>query len=200
MYSLSELEKIRDEFGKFSSWALWNFQNEGDVEIIENNRESLHSNYVIIGLNISKKVETWKNFREGIHDRKVKYAFNSVKHIRGAYMTDLIKEVQVDSSVLLNKINNGEIEVKNHVDHLIKEFQAIKITTNSKFIIFGNVARELYDEYFEKHFPENKVYYLKHYSARGEAKKWVENVWKRLNITDLVFENERVKYKTSYDK
>jgi hypothetical protein len=195
MYSKSEIEKIKDEFGKFSSWAIWDFQNEKNTSIIESNLELLHNNYVFIGLNISKEVGIWENFRGGKHDRKIKYAFNSIKQIKGAYMTDLIKKVEVNSTNLLDEIKKGNVNITNQIDTLKIELKSVKVTSKSKFIIFGNVARELYDEYFEKNFPENKVYYFKHYSGRGDDKKWVENVWKRLNIKDLEFETELKKYK-----
>lgn len=195
MFSNLEIEKIKDEFGKFSSWAIWDFQNEKNTTIIENNLELLHSNYVFIGLNISKEVGIWENFRGGKHDRKIKYAFNSIRHIKCAYMTDLIKKVEVDSTNLLKEIKDGKIDIIKQVNILRSELNLIKVTSKSKFIIFGNVAREIYDEYFEKYFPENKVFYLKHYSGRGDDKKWVENVWERLNITDLEFETELRKYK-----
>lgn len=195
MFNKVEIEKIKDEFGKFSSWAIWDFQNEKDATTIENNLELLHSNYVFIGLNISKEVGIWENFRGGKHDRKIKYAFNTIRHIKGAYMTDLIKKVEVDSTNLLKEIKDGKIDILKQVNILRNELNLIKVTSKSKFIIFGNVAREIYDEYFEKYFPDNKVYYLKHYSGRGDDKKWVENVWERLNITDLEFETELKKYK-----
>ena len=195
MYSKPEIEKISDEFGKFSSWAIWDFQNEKNTSIIENNLELLHNNYVFIGLNISKEVGIWGNFRGGKHDRKIKYAFNSTKDIKGAYMTDLIKSVEVYSIDLLNEIKQGNIDIKTQIDTFIRELNLVKVTPKSKFIIFGNIARELYDEYFEKHFPENKVYYLKHYSGRGEDKHWVEEVWKRLNIVELNYATELNKYK-----
>lgn len=195
MFSNLEIEKIKDEFGKFSSWAIWDFQNEKNTTIIENNLELLHSNYVFIGLNISKEVGIWENFRGGKHDRKIKYAFNSIRHIKCAYMTDLIKKVEVDSTNLLKEIKDGKIDIIKQVNILRSELNLIKVTSKSKFIIFGNVAREIYYEYFEKYFPENKVFYLKDYSGRGDDKKWVENVWERLTITDLEFETELRKYK-----
>ena len=195
MFNKLEIEKIKDEFGKFSSWAIWDFQNEKNTTIIEDNLELLHSNYVFIGLNISKEVGLWENFRGGKHDRKIKYTFNSIRHIKGAYMTDLIKKAEVNSTNLLKKIKDGEIDILKQINILRNELDLIKVTSKSKFIIFGNVAREIYDEYFEKYFPDNKVYYLKHYSGRGDDKKWVENVWERLNITDLEFETELKKYK-----
>jgi hypothetical protein len=195
MFNKLEIEKIKSEFGKFSSWAIWDFQNERNTTIIENNLELLHNNYVFFGLNISKEVGIWENFHGGKHDRKIKYAFNSIRHIKGAYMTDLIKKVEVNSSNLLNEIKVGKVDILKQVNILRSELNLIKVTPKSKFIIFGNVAREIYDEFFEKYFPENKVYYLQHYSGRGDDKKWVEKVWTRLNITDLEFETELKKYK-----
>lgn len=68
-------------------------------------------------------------------------------------MTDLIKSVEVHSIDLLNKIKQGNINIKTQIDTFIRELNLVKVTPKSKFIIFGNIARELYDEYFEKHFP-----------------------------------------------
>lgn len=195
MFDKNEFEIIKEKFGKFSTWAIWDFQNEKNTEVIDNNINLLHSNYVFIGLNISKEVDTWTNFRGGKHDRKLKYAFNSINKFRGAYMTDLIKEIEVNSTNILSKIDKKEIDIRTQVNFFKDELCFLKVTPKTKFIIFGNVARDLYEEFYEKHFPENKVFYLNHYSSRGEDKKWVEKVWERLNINDLEFETELRKYK-----
>ena len=63
-------------------------------------------------------------------------------------------------------------------------------------LLFSEIQRENYmTNIYERFFPENKVYYLKHYSSRGTDKDWVENVWERLNI-GLNFEQEMKKYYT----
>lgn len=194
MYSRTEIAAIKERYGTLSSWAIWDFQNENDISFIEKHRNLLHNNFVIIGLNISKEVEDWKNFHGGKHDRKLKYAFNSSEKIRGSYMTDLIKKVEVKSTTILAEIENETIKIEEHINTFKSELELLNITQKSKFIIFGNAARQLYDEYFEKHFPENKVYYFKHYSRGSNDKEWVEKVWKRLNINILEFETEKNKY------
>jgi hypothetical protein len=194
MYNKAEIERIKEEFGKFSSWAIWDFQNEKNTKVIEENLNLLHSNFVFIGLNISKEIDIWKNFRSGKHDRKLKYAFNSAKQIKGAYMTDLIKKVELNSKNIVSEVKDGRINIESHIKIFKAELEKVKVTPKSKFIIFGSAARDLYDEYYEKNYPDNKVYYIRHYSGRGNDKEWVENVWKRLNISDLEFENELKKY------
>ena len=81
------------------------------------------------------------------------------------------------------------------VPGLKNELESVKVTSKSKFIIFGSTAREIYDEYYEKYFPDNKVFYLKHYSGYGDDRTWVEKVWERLNIDDKNFNEEKDKYK-----
>jgi hypothetical protein len=195
MFDDKEIESIKEEFGCFSSWAIWNFQDEKDTSIIEQNIKLLHSNFVLIGLNISKPIGIWENFRVGKHDRKIMYAFNSIPEIKGAYMTDLIKLVEVDSNKINAEIQEGKIDINEQVKNFEKELKKLKITSKSKFIIFGDLAGELYDNYYEKYFPDNKVYYFKHYSGRGTDKEWVEYVWNRLNVKYLNFEDELKKYK-----
>jgi len=186
------LDVIKNKFGNYSSWAVWNYKDEMDISVIE--KSLLHSNYVIVGLNLSSPVDVWCNFRGGKHDRKIKYAFNSVKHIKGAYMTDLIKKVEVKSKNILDDVKSGLINIDQHVFNFNEEMKTLKINSKTKFIIFGDIAREIYDNYYEKHYPDTKVFYLKHYSGRGTDKEWVEYVWNRLGI-DMKFENEIDKYK-----
>ena len=98
-------------------------------------------------------------------------------------MTDLFMEITKDGQDLKDKIElKGDTYCVRQAKRFCDELKLVGIKTTSKFIIFGGVARDLYDKYFEKHFPHNKVYYLPHYSKRGTQKDWVENVWSRLGI------------------
>ena len=56
MITKSKFEEIKKIYGLFSTWAIWDENNQSDTEIIENNIEKLHTNWIIIGLNISKQV------------------------------------------------------------------------------------------------------------------------------------------------
>lgn len=188
MITKIKLEQIKENYGKFSTWAIWNDKNEADTEIIEKNISLLHTNWVLIGLNISKPVKVWGNFRGGQHDRKLKIAFSNT-NISGAYMTDLIKRVEKSSTEIENEIKQGNLNLSEQVNSFVEELNFVGVNAKTKFIVFGDMARNLYDEFYEKYFPENKVYYLKHYSSRGTDKDWVEKVWDRLNI-DFKFNNE----------
>lgn len=188
MISKDKYLNIKNKYGKFASWAIWNSENESNTEIIEQNINKLHCNWVIIGLNISKPVGVWGNFRGGKHDRKIKLAFTNTE-ISGAYMTDLIKKIEKSSKEIEKEIKTKKFDITKHVKSFVEELKFVGINNNTKFIIFGNTARFIYDEFYEKYFPENKVYYLKHYSSRGTDKDWVEYIWKRLNINSK-YENE----------
>lgn len=190
-----KIDNIKNKYGSFSSWAIWNYNDIEDINIIDLNKSLLHNNYVLIGLNISKATTIWGNFhKKGSHDRKLMYAFNSFTIIKGAYMTDLIKYAEVNSKNIVEKIKNKEIDIDKSVTEFVTELRELEISSKTKFIIFGDSAREIYNRYYEKHFSENKVYFFKHYSARGTDKEWVEEIWKRLNIK-LDFEQELKKYK-----
>jgi len=188
MITKNKFELIKKIYGQFSSWAIWNVNNEADTEIIEQNISLLHTKWILIGLNISKPVKVWGNFRGGKHDRKIKIAFRNT-NISGSYMTDLIKKSEKSSSEIEKEIKQGYLDISEQVKSFVDELNFVGVNDKTKFIIFGNIARNLYDEYYERYFPETKVYYLKHYSSRGTDKDWVEKVWARLNI-DLEFENK----------
>lgn len=194
MFSKNHYDQIKNKYGQFASWAIWHTKDESDTNIIDQNIHKLHSNWILIGLNISKPITNlmWGNFRGGKHDRKLKIAFNNTD-ISGAYMTDLIKYEEKNSTEIDILIKNEQLNVSEHIKYFVEELKFVGINEKTKFIIFGGKTRELYDKYYEIKFPNNKVYYVKHYSGRGTDKEWVEYIWKRLNI-NLNFEEEYEKY------
>lgn len=101
----------------------------------------------------------------------------------------------MSSTTLLSNIRTNKIIIKEHVDSFVKEMEIVKVSPQSKFMILGNTARVLSDEYYEKHFPHYKVFYLQHYAGRGTDKEWLENILDRPNVTELNFEEELEKYK-----
>src|SRR5690554_5340017 len=106
MITKSKFEEIKKIYGRFSTWAIWDENNESDTEIIENNIDKLHTNWIIIGLNISKPVGVSGNFRGGKHDRKIKTAFSNT-NILGSYMTDLIKKSEKSSTEIEKEVKQG---------------------------------------------------------------------------------------------
>ncbi|HEY8784354.1 MAG TPA: hypothetical protein VIM16_22190 [Mucilaginibacter sp.] len=190
-YSSIEFKNLESKYGEVSTWAIWEHSKyrimEKSVKCIAENLTLLHSKYVLIGLNASRKIEgeKWNNFRGGRHDRKLKYALNDTD-LRGAYMTDLFKEIVNPKSVdFYNYIKtNGEFIMKN-VLSFKQEMSDIRISPETTFIIWGtenSLTARLYKQHFEIHFSDIKTIYHKHYSSRGFDKDWVESIWRTLRV------------------
>jgi hypothetical protein len=111
--NLEKFNFIRDNYGLFSSWAVWEKEgktpksNVGNLNVLDPNINDellrlINTKYVMVGLNISRgaiKIP-FANFhdkRSEATDFKIRYAFNNTKAY-GAYMTDLIKDYDEKSS------------------------------------------------------------------------------------------------------
>src|SRR3989304_6214796 len=104
-------EKIKTKYGNVASWAVWEEpgtkpkSNMGNMDIFElekNNNilQTLTTNVVMVGLNISREVKFDKPFmnfhdsRPSANDFKIRYAFKDTQFY-GAYMTDIIKNLKM---------------------------------------------------------------------------------------------------------
>ncbi len=189
-FSADEFEALTKNYGTYGGWAVWHYTNdrlsESSTEPIYSNIELLNSRHVIIGLNISKPLErNWVNFRGGMHDRKLKYAFNDTK-VRGSYMTDLLKVCTKTSNELLNHLISHPNVLKENVDKFIKEMRDVKVSADTCFIILGTemgLLGSLYRNHFQGHFPTNQVIYYRLHSSRGTDRAWVEGIWEKLKIS-----------------
>lgn len=179
-YTFGEYENLKQKYGNVASWVLWNNDDETDPSIIEENINLLNSRYV--GLNISKPVTTWSNFRGGKHGRKIKRAFINTA-IKGFYLTDFFKNiVEKDSSLIEQAIKKNEIDIEVHVEFFIEEMKNVKVNDETVFLTFGNLTYNLFDTYLKKYYPNNKVILLKHYSARGTDEEWVQSTLEKIGL------------------
>jgi len=186
-YTEEEYQEIKEKYGKYASWAIWNENDMGDLEVIEDNIDQLHSKYVFLALNMSKSVKTWsnwENFHGGSpHDRKLMYALNRTK-LRGSYLTDLFKGIpQKDSNKF--EENLTESDIKQNVKFFKEEMKDIKLKPHSTFVILGKTnTYNLFKEHFKPHF-ENKAVPYYHYSYYGLSdEEWVKELWKKLGIDE----------------
>ena len=114
MLCISQFEKIKEKYGSVASWAVWdtfgekpksNIGNMDVFEISKNNNllQTLKPNVVMVGLNFSREVKFEKpfmNFHDSspfANDFKIRYAFHGTS-LYGAYMTDIIKNLEMKSS------------------------------------------------------------------------------------------------------
>jgi len=182
-------EVVRKKYGRYASWAIWNQDEDqiADTEIIERNIEALHSRVVMVGLNISAKLERdWANFRgfnpnsdsnrarPGSHDRKLRRAFNNHKRCRGAYMTDLIKGVcEGNAQEVVRQVKSGEIDICEQIRLFKKEMETVSASGQTLFILFGRDVKRLFESHLSKSFP--RFVHLRHYSSRGTDTGWEED-------------------------
>lgn len=186
----AKFNKLTEKYGKYSSWAIWNDSDENDTGIIFNNIDKLKADAIIIGLNISKPLDSaWSNFRGGKHDRKLKYAFNHSSY-RGVYMTDLFKNIiEPDSSKIERYLKNNTSIVENNILIFLEELKDVGATKNSIMIIMGSV-NSLLIKYYKKYISHSYPRYLcnPHYSYfKMSDKEWTLSTWKNIQMVDYNF-------------
>lgn len=200
MYSTEEYNKLVSKYGSYASWAIWDYKDESDLSIISKNVNQLHSKYILLGLNISHPLSNkpWLNFHGGsIHDRKLKYACNDTI-LRGSYITDIFKGIEVTQSNKLKNVLTDKI-ISENVSLFNREVLDIEFNENSQFIVFGapkSFLAQCFDNYFKQKY-NNRVIFHHHYSYYGVTdKEWVTGLWQKLNINQD-FDQITNKYKTS---
>ena len=174
--SLESYNTIKEKYGNISSWALWsdnvNIRSKLEMNTIsffENPTQItlniLNPNIVLVGLNISEKIErVFGNFhpdKTTAQDYKTRFALHGTM-FWGAYMTDIIKsyEEKISGNLMKYLSKNKDFEKEN-----IKLFEQELIdigSQNTVIVAFGNdsyniLKRNLKDKY--------KIYKVPHYSA-----------------------------------
>lgn len=188
MYTFDEYKNLVSKYGSYSSWAIWDYEDESDTSIVDMNYYQLHSNFIFLALNISGPLgkKSWINFHGGKHDRKLKYACNDTK-LRGSYITDLLKGIEEVRSVNLESCLTPKI-IRDNVRFFNREMQDIKVGATTKFIILGaksSVTAKLFNVYFRRYYQSNQVIHHYHHSYYGVTDKvWVNGLWKKVNICE----------------
>jgi hypothetical protein len=169
--------KIKQRFGRYANWAIWNDQDIKNTEIIEESISELNAKFVTLGLNISKPFDSdWVNFRIGKHDRKLKALFNK-SPARGSYMTDLIKGFpEPDSKKVLDAIKKDQSILNRHIEEFNEETNLIGADTETVFILLGGDVNKLITPFLgTSKYKSNKVIQITHHSYYGFTDSdWIE--------------------------
>lgn len=189
MISLELFNYIKEMYGNVCSWALWDKAGEkpksnmGNMDILDpelnpNLLNILHTDIVMIGLNISRGVifdKPFRNFHDpspSANDFKIRYAFEDT-YFYGAYMTDLIKNTVILSSKELLSYLRGNKEVI--IENILKlQVELNDIKAHKPIILaFGRDAFEL----IEKNLPKSKyselikITHYSHFISKEDYKK-----------------------------
>ena len=195
MIDRTRFDFIRQKHGGYASWAVWAEvsatpkSNVGDMSIfdLEANRsllETIKGDVVMVGLNISRSfTESFRNFHDPslkAHDFKIRYAFMNTRYY-GAYMTDIIKDVEmVDSNALLKHLKASPALVRKNIEAFREELQDLNSGIPT-ILAFGIAAHRL----LEDHISGNEYYRiikLTHYSDwRINKEKYRQSVLAKIN-------------------
>jgi hypothetical protein len=188
MISDDAFDRLREQYGRTSSWAVWRDDDMRDTSAIEDHRDELHSEVVLVGLNASGSIDrTWSNFHSPQPgDRKLRHLLNESSY-RGAYMTDILKGyIEPDS----NKVENLPTELLDrNAQHFRDEMSLLGATSSTLFILFGRKVQNLFFENLS-FFYRNAVT-CTHYSYYGvTTEEWLEDV--RSTLTAHWKKTERI--------
>jgi hypothetical protein len=175
--TIETYNKIKEKYGNVSSWAIWMTENcniksklgMDDISFFENPTETtldmLNPNIILVGLNISEKIErVFGNFhpdKKTAQDYKTRFALYGTI-FWGAYMTDIIKsyEEKISCNVMKYLSKNKDFEEKNI---MIFEQELMDIGSQNPIIIaFGNDTYNILKRNLKEKY---KIHKVPHYSA-----------------------------------
>ena len=193
MIDRSRFEAIRSKHGGYASWAVWAKasntpkSNIGDMTIFDTNAndsllKTLKASVLMVGLNISRSFsEPFRNFHDASssgNDFKIRYAFEDTEYY-GAYMTDIIKNVEmVESSKLLEHLKTSPVLVRQNVDTFCEEVLDLD-SGKPTVLAFGKAAHSLIEEFVPRHVYQQLIK-LTHYSH------WISKEDYRRTVLDQV--------------
>lgn len=154
MLSKDNYEKLKNSFGTYGSWAIWDNPSdknkpksniEGMEWATEPFYEKLNDAYVFVGLNSSvhenENVKTWSAFHSSdtkrSHDHRIRNVLSSTK-FWGSYMTDIIKnfpKTKLETGDLNEEVLSANKEL------FIQELSCLN--QNVKIIAFGITVYEI---------------------------------------------------------
>ena len=187
-FNKTEYARLKNLYGKCSSWAVWNPEQQADASIIKDYLDKLHTRYVFCGLNISKPLSgvSWQNFHGGKHDRKLMQACN-ITELRGSYLTDIFKYVPTGTAKELRKHlkkkENNHLIAEN-VEDFIEEMANLKANSGTTFILLGNDVERYFNAHFKSKMKYHDVIKYRHYASRGTDEAWVAGLLEILGIKE----------------
>lgn len=189
---IQTLNELSKKYGSWASWAIWDSEKIDNTSIISQHVEKLHTNYIIVGLNMSGSDKAasgkheWFNFhasQKGCRDSWLREVFNKDGHnVQGAYMTDLLKIRESSSKKVHDFIfdpTNSNI-ISRYKEDFQNELKEVGVKEISTFILFGKEVQSCFHFFTDNKYKSTIP--LRHYSEHGiERKQWVNEVLENLN-------------------
>jgi hypothetical protein len=171
--------KMNKQYSHYCSWAIWgtHFGNKvkngmDNLNIFDNCINNINFKYIIVGLNISKKIEIPLSNFHGKNGEvyKLRHALINTK-LYGSYMTDIIKDFEEPKAIKMTKyIKQNPKFLKENINTFLKEINDLNIK-NPILIAMGNDTYKILIENL-KGF---KIYKIPHYACR-KSKEIYKNI------------------------
>jgi hypothetical protein len=194
MVDRRQFDLIADKHGGYASWAVWAppartpKSNVDDLSVFDvaTNPETLRllrEDVVMVGLNISRSfTERFRNFHDpnpSANDFKIRYAFANTEFY-GAYMTDIVKNVEeVSSAKFLKHLSSHPSLLKMNIDLLRDELRDLG-SPRPTILTFGVAAHRLVAENIRSDEYSHLVR-LTHYSHQVGKEQYRELVLGQIN-------------------
>jgi len=189
MIDREQFELISRKHGCYASWAVWAAATRGpkssiddltilDVGATPTTLQVLKNDTIMVGLNISRSfAERFRNFHDpspSANDFKIRYAFTNTEYY-GAYMTDIIKNVEmVNSAELLKHLKAFPSLVRTNVQAFREELRDLG-SQRPTILAFGSAAHALIADNISRH-EYSRLVRLTHYSHQIGKEKYRETV------------------------
>lgn len=186
MVSRDVFSQVLENYHNFASWAVWAKaglrpkSNMGDLscfspEKLEETLPILHTDYVLVGLNISTIDITipLSNFHgENGEVYKARYALEGTP-LWGAYMTDIIKNFkEPDSTKILRALKADPSVERMHVNSFKEELAAIG-AEKATLVAFGGGVSDILTRHFQGQY---RLIRIPHYASRCNKETYKTNV------------------------
>lgn len=185
MIDPATFERIKTKYGDYASWAIWASEgskpkdNMGDLSLFDDGRivpllEQLNPNVILVGLNISKRIEHPLSNFHGANGGayKIRYALKDTP-FWGAYMTDIIKdfEQKISGKVQAYLRANPAFEQEN-IRIFRDEIRDLG-SDNPTLVAFGTVTHAILKRNLDNQY---KILMVPHYSNYTRKEIYREEV------------------------
>lgn len=192
MIERSRFDLIRERHGSYASWAIWASagntpkSNICDLSVLDPEANSallntIHNDVVMVGLNISRFLsESFRNFHDPnphSQDYKIRYAFENTRWW-GAYMTDIIKGIEIVKSADLLKLLTPDL-IKTNINLFLSELYDLG-STKPILLAFGIHVYQIIANYVPPGAYRQLVK-ITHYSHYINKEKYRETVLRQID-------------------